>query len=165
MYFLKGEDEISTYLKNIDQKVIVIEKQRIPWLNSLKNLIIEKTVQAPYVPSGGITLRSGRPLQGSLTADAENVLILNKNHQDPIKVKWADMPVEEYLLLLESYIKPAAQLNNPQDFEKAAVDYFRLAVFADWYGLRQQAEEYAAKAAQSRQSDAEIIKIFVPKAK
>ena len=132
-------EELKSYLAEVDAKYKDIEAKRGKIVSDLKMELCKQMLKKPY--KGTLALETGAELSGAMIGNKRGIIVRSPG-EPPEKHQWDELSSDQVIDLLAHY----ASLLESTDSSKAAEEYLKLAVFADWYGNYEKAAEFAKKA-------------------
>jgi len=155
--FFAVKAQLQEYVKQAPADLREGERERIREISPSRTYLIKLMKYVPYdVESGGVMLRNGIVLEGSVPLCNENELIVRMRDEkaNSEKLKWDEIAFEQYVAFFEFYInmrlkqgmKTGSGASGAESRKEASADCVRLAVLCDWYGRPSLAEKYAGLA-------------------
>jgi hypothetical protein len=148
--FFKIKAALSDHVHRLPPEQQASEKERIRELSNIREYLVKLFKFIPYNSTAGVRLANGRTVKGSLWGNEQELVLRPPNGRGKSKsLKWADIAVDQFPLMLEFYAQqrlqhgPAAKEKGENSRKEAAYDYFRAALLADWYGKPKLAVKYA----------------------
>jgi hypothetical protein len=148
--FFRIKDALSEHVHRLPPDQQDAEKERIRELSNIREYLVKLFKFIPYNSPAGIRLTNGRTAKGSLWGNEKELVLRPPGGRGKAKsLKWTDVAVDQFPVMIEFYVQQRLQHAAPKQGaadtrkKEAAYDYFRAALLADWYGKPALATKYA----------------------
>lgn len=156
-----SQSAMDKYLSSLPADKKDVESERAAIVMSVKEYAGRLMIRIPYETDNFTTL-SGSQGKGVVMGNSSYLSFKNSRNKRT-KYEWNQLPVKEYVDILEFYAKIREQTLkssssvNDADRKVLSDDYTRIAVLLMWYGKHEEAAKYAEKALKSDPKQVKVI--------
>ena len=166
-------DRLREYVRTLPEEYRRREAERVEQLVPFKDYLIRLMKYLPYDAPHGVLLRNGDKVAGSVPFANEQQLVVRLAASGQLeKVGWDQIAVRQICRFMEFYIQkrvdmkssvPASSKQAKPVGKQTGMDYLRLALICDWYGLERQAAAYSRIAVERNPDIEQMALRLVPR--